>query len=419
MLRILLTLGAFTVLTGDLLATDIGVRQQLTSAKDNVHLDEWEHTWSPDEKTKVRIAKSTMQGGKQEGVDIIEVDNGKLSFTVIPTRGMSVLGVTQGDIRLGWESPVQEVVHPKFIRLEDRGGLGWLEGFNEWMVRCGLEYAGHPGNDPIATDGGTPKPQQLTLHGKIGNIPASEVEVIVDEEPPHRIRVRGQVVERGFYGPQLELWTEISTVPGSSELRIDDIVINRGADEQEFQVIYHANYGRPLLEKGSQVIVAAKRVTPFDNHAASDIDNYATYVGPTKGFQEQVYLIEPFADERGKTIALLKNAAGDKGTAIRWSTEQLPYLTIWKNTAATQTGYVTGIEPGTGYPFNRRIERHFGRVPRLKPGQERRFSLEFTILADADAVSKTEQQVRDIQGDQETEVVSTPPDLKVVKEATR
>ena len=52
------------------------------------------------------------------------------------------------------ESPVEEIVHPKYIDLESRGGLGWLEGFNEWMVRCGLEFAGHPGEDTTNTGAG-------------------------------------------------------------------------------------------------------------------------------------------------------------------------------------------------------------------------------------------------------------------------
>ena len=54
---------------------------------------------------------------------------------------------------------------------------------------------------------------ELTLHGKIANIPASEVEVVIDPEPPHRLRVRGRVEERMFYGPKLVLQTEISTIP--------------------------------------------------------------------------------------------------------------------------------------------------------------------------------------------------------------
>jgi hypothetical protein len=57
---------------------------------------------------------------------------------------MSLLKVTSGDLTLGWNSPVKEVVHPQFINLQSRGGLGWLEGFNEWMVRCGLEWPAIP-----------------------------------------------------------------------------------------------------------------------------------------------------------------------------------------------------------------------------------------------------------------------------------
>jgi hypothetical protein len=40
---------------------------------------------------------------------------------------------------MGWDSPVKEVVNPAFINLESRNGLGWLEGFNEMMVRCGYD----------------------------------------------------------------------------------------------------------------------------------------------------------------------------------------------------------------------------------------------------------------------------------------
>lgn len=67
----------------------------------------------------------------------MDVDNGRLSLTVVPTRGMSIQEVRMGDIRLGWDSPVKGLVHPQYINLHTRAGLGWLEGFNEWMVRCG------------------------------------------------------------------------------------------------------------------------------------------------------------------------------------------------------------------------------------------------------------------------------------------
>ena len=191
------------------------------------------------------LTQATLSGGKQDGVELITIDNGKLQITVIPTRGMSVYEVRQGNVRLGWNSPVEEIVHPRHIDLESRGGLGWLEGFNEWMVRCGLEFAGHPGQDTFTTNTGGEASMDLSLHGKIGNIPASSVEVLVDADAPHRIRVRGTVYEKFFYGPKLKLATEISTVPGSSVFRIEDTVTNLGGSAQELSLIHISEPTRP------------------------------------------------------------------------------------------------------------------------------------------------------------------------------
>src|ERR1700722_4263755 len=91
------------------------------------------------------VTKRTLRGGRRDGVDLIQVDNGVLSFSVLPTRGM---GIWKGQIAgdpLGWESPVRDgPVNPKFVNLMNNGGLGWLEGFDELLVRCGLENNGAP-----------------------------------------------------------------------------------------------------------------------------------------------------------------------------------------------------------------------------------------------------------------------------------
>ncbi|MCS7467123.1 aldose 1-epimerase family protein [Stieleria sp. ICT_E10.1] len=379
-------------------------RYVLTSTEQNVHRDSWKLSggnWS--------VEKKTLHGGKQEGVDLITIDNGVLQIDVIPTRGMSVYEVRSGDMRLGWDSPVEDIVHPALIDLESRGGLGWLEGFNEWMVRCGLEFAGHPGTDEFEDGAGGTTTRDLTLHGKIGNIPASEVEVIIDSAAPHRIRVRGIVYEKFFYGPKLKLVTEVSVVPGQDSFRIDDTVENLGAQEQEFQIIYHANFGAPLLGPGATVHAAVKSLAPMDAHAAESIDGYATYLPPTAGFVEQVYLVEPLTDEHNRTGAVLQNAAADRAASMHWSAEQLPYLTIWKNTAATEDGYVTGIEPATGYPYNRKVERAAGRVPKLSPGQKRQFTLDIGLHRGKDNVKAVVEQIQSLQGDHPVDVQREPP----------
>ena len=375
-------------------------QKTLISARDGVRVDALEISgrdvtpqspgWS--------VRKLTLHGGRQEGVDVIIVDNGKLQFTVVPTRGMGVLSVTCGDVRLGWDSPVKEVVHPQHINLQSRGGLGWLEGFNEWLVRCGLESNGHPGTDKFINNVGDEATMELTLHGKIANIPASEVEVTVDAAPPHRIRVRGRVDERMFYGPKLELQTEISTEPGSNSFRVSDVVTNRGGDVQEFELLYHSNYGRPLLEEGATFLAAVERVTPFNDHAAKGIADYATYAGPKLGFTEQVYCIRPLADKEGRTLIALQNKARDRAVSMGFPVKDLPFVTLWKNTNAEGEGYVTGLEPGTNFPNNRRVERKLGRVPKLAPGASHSATIDFTIHSGAEEVRRMAERIAAIQG---------------------
>lgn len=389
-------------------------RQTLISAARNINLETWQTTHRDfDFKSAAAwsVQKYRLRGGKQEGVDVIVVNNGRLSFTVVPTRGMSVLTVEMNNIKLGWDSPVKEIVHPQFVNLQSRGGLGWLEGFNEWMVRCGLEWAGHPGKDKFINNTGDEAEMDLTLHGKVGNIPASEVEVVIDRTAPHRLRIRGRVDERMFYGPKLELWTEISTEPGASNFRIEDQLKNYSAYEQEFQIIYHANYGPPLLESGARFIAPLKEVRPFNAHAAKSLNTFGEYVAPTKNFVEQVYGIIPFADAQNRTIVMLRNAAGDKAVAMTYAVDQLPYFTLWKNTTATEEGYVTGLEPGTGFPANRSIERQAGRVPKLKPNEMRKFAIDVALQASKAEVEGIAAQITKLQAGRQPQL--NPQPIKV------
>ncbi len=386
-------------------------RQTLTSVERNVHLDNWQIT-NRDMKLSAEanwsVRKYILRGGKQEGVDVVVVDNGRLALTVIPTRGMSLLKVTSGDVTLGWNSPVKEVVHPQFINLQSRGGLGWLEGFNEFMVRCGMEWAGHPGRDEFINNTGDRAEMELTLHGRIGNIPASEVEIVIDRQPPHRIRLRGRVDERMFYGPKLELWTEVSTEPGSNSFRIEDKLTNYGAYDQEFQIIYHANFGPPLLEAGASLVAAVKEARPFNAHAARGLSEYSEYAAPTKGFIEQVYGLTLFADQQRRTTVMLRNATRDKAVTMTWDVTQLPYFTLWKNTTAAEEGCVTGLEPGSGFPANRSIERKAGRVPKLGPGESRSFALDVAIQTGMRDVDRAASAIKKLQARRQTQINSQP-----------
>ncbi|WP_456311044.1 aldose 1-epimerase family protein [Serratia proteamaculans] len=346
------------------------------------------------------IEQKVLHGGKQEGSKVLTITskNG-LTISLSPTRGMDLLKVTGHGVRLGWDSPVKEVVNPANINLESRNGLGWLEGFNEMMVRCGFEWTGHP----VTKDGVI-----YTLHGKAGNTPASKVEVIVDDKAPHEIRIRGLLKETTFKKANLETWTELRYVPGSDAFTVHDVLTNQADYPHDYQIIYHSNFGTPILEKDARFIAPLKSVSPFNDYAKKGLDGWNVYGAPTKDFDEMVFNLTPKADSNGKTVAAVINSKGDKGASIEFDTHQLPLLTMWKNTDTLKQGYVTGIEPGTNYAYPVTIEKEQGRVKQLQPGQSTAFTLTYTLLKDASAVQKVEQRVKQIQGDETVAISETP-----------
>jgi galactose mutarotase-like enzyme len=300
-----------------------------------------------------------------------------------------------GDISLGWDSPVKDPVNPAFINQTERGGIGWLKGFNEWIVRCGLNSMGAPGTDTVLDYSGNAFDVSLTLHGNIANIPARAVSVEITDEA---ITLRGEVDETMMFGPALRLNTEIRTEIGSGTLTITDTVTNLGDNPTEHQLLYHVNYGEPLLEKGARMLAPFKQVAPRDPRAAEGIETVDTYTAPEVGFVEQGYYYE-LAGKRGsrETMTMLRNAAGDKASMLRFSLKDFPCFTLWKNPAGKADGYVTGMEPATSYPNCRRFEREKGRVLSLAGGESRTTTLVVETLDTKKAIQSAESEIKKLQ----------------------
>ena len=124
------------------------------------------------------------------------------------------------------------------------------------------------------------------------------------------------------------------------------------------------------------------------------------------GFAEQVYLIRPRADKHGRAMALLHNVAATAGVALRWNVASLPYFNLWKNTAAIEDGYVTGLEPATGFPRFRGQEREAGRVWTLATGETFAASWTVEILDSAAQVAAMVEEVARQQGNRATAVIN-------------
>lgn len=345
------------------------------------------------------ITLKTLHGGRQEGVSLIEIDTGAMKMTVVPNRGMNVLYATASTIRLGWDSPVHEVVNPAFIELNGRGGLGWLEGFNEMVTRCGYEWVGHPGMD---------NGELLTLHGRAANIPASKVVLTIDEKPPYAIHLKGELREQAFKKVDFLVDTQLTTQPGATQFTLHDRLTNQGDYEKEYQALYHSNFGTPLLEEGAKFAAPVREVSPFNEYAKRDLKEWQTYRGPIKGFDEMVYNLFPYGDAQGNSLAVLHDKAGKQGVSLAFNVNQLPAFSLWKNTDTQGQGYVTGLEPGTSFSYNRRFQRDLKLVPRIGPKETRDFEITYSLLSDAGAVNEALKRVDMIQQGRQTDVRETP-----------
>lgn len=359
------------------------------------------------------IAREECVSGASDGVEIAWIDNGVMEIAVLPTRGLGIWKVNHRDFEgpLGWQSPVRQPVNPSLINLESRNGLGWLEGFNELVCRCGLSSNGPPGHD---ADARSPIESALTLHGRIANIPAGNLEPIIQyAEPPatltgkrrrqlpalRTIGVTGTVRESVLFGPQLELRSAITTEVLSNVIVIEDQVVNTGSTATELQLLYHINIGTPFLEPGGTIAIPAAAVVPRDDRAAEGIDDWPTCLGPTAGYAEQAYFFEPLGNDRGETVALLRSPAGHRGVAVRFQVQQLPRFIAWKCTQPDADGYVCGLEPATNFPNFKAYERQQGRVISLGPGEKYDSRVTLTVLTSKQEVAAIEAEIRQIQGE--------------------
>ena len=331
---------------------------------------------------------------------LVEIDTGAMKITVVPNRGMNVAQAVSGKVRLGWKSPVREIVNPAFLDQGARNGIGWLEGFNDLLTRCGYEWVGHAGADEDGT--------MLTLHGLAANIPASNVILSVDEKPPYTIRLKGLLREQAFKKVDFTIATELNTVPGAKSFTINDRLTNNGDYPKEYQALYHSNFGPPLMEKDAKFAAPVREVSPFNDYAGKLLSTWQTYQDRTKDFDEVVYNVFPYGDENGNTLTMVHNAAGTLGASIAYNVNALPAFSLWKNMDTDAQGYVTGMEPGTSFSYNRKYQRDLKLVPTIGPKEHRDFILTYSLLDGKDKVDAALKRIDNIQNGRKTTVRETP-----------
>lgn len=340
----------------------------------------------------------TLHEGVSAGVELLRVElAADFTALLLPTRGLGLQSVQLGEHEFAWRSPQRRPVHPQFVDLGEPSGLGWLDGFTELLVRCGLTSNGAPEHDSRG---------QLVhpLHGRIANLPAHSLQA--RSPSPGVLEVSGCVDEIRFHFEKWRLWTTYRFFEGQARIQIVDRVENLAGTRRDFQMLYHYNLGQPLLDAGARIHVPHRRIAPRNPHAASGLGEWSTMPAPQSGFEEQVYFFSPLADQTGRTLAVLENAAGTAASAIEFAPDELSCFSLWKNPVAEADGYVVGLEPATNYPNPKSVERQSGRTVWLEPGATRTFTIDLHFATDAAATRRLVDRVHSIQTLAKAEVVN-------------
>lgn len=328
------------------------------------------------------VHHGVMTSGKSAGVEVCVIDTGKAQVVVLPSRGMAVWQIRTGDVDFGWRSPVDGPVHPSLVPVCDSDGLGWLEGFDELVVRCGLESNGAPEKD----DQGC---LRYPLHGRLGNLPATSLAVEVNVATG-QLALVGDCIESKLFFKRLRLRARIAVTAQSADVHLIDEVTNELSAPATAQMLYHINVGVPLLGAGAKVLAPIARLAPKNELSAGEVDHWNQMPAPQAGYTERVYFAQLACDQHGKTAAMLRSPDGGSGLGVAIDTKTLPYFILWKNTAAEADGYVVGLEPATNFPNARSREAAQGRVVHLPAGETVRFEVTLHPLG-------TDQEVADFQ----------------------
>jgi len=295
-----------------------------------------------------------------------------IDMTVVLDRAMDISSLTYKNIPISWKSATREA---SSIYYESKG-LEWLRTFFGGLLTTGgLTYFGPPCID---------KGEELGLHGRISNLPAGNV--LADcrwENDNYVMWVQGKVREVRALFEKLELSRKITTFADKPLILIEDIVENLGFKSSPLMILYHMNFGFPLMDSTTKLMLPKNTLTtPRDEEAKKGIQRFDEFFKPIDNFQEQVFIhnIEP--DNEGNCNAALINNEFNNGEglgiSIKFNKKNLPYLVQWKQ--ASSGDYVCGLEPANSLLGGRNVEIENRNVRFINPGEKINFKIELNLL---------------------------------------
>lgn len=313
------------------------------------------------------VRESTLRRGRGAGLDIAEFYNAAgLRFTVVPDRCMDLYDLSYKGVNLSFQSKNGLVSGAYTEPLPNAFSDQWPGGM---LVTCGLDNVG----------GGYIHEDILPTHGRIGALPADSFGVSATwEGENYMLRANGAVRQTRLYGRNLLLERTIETSLFGNSLTITDRLTNCEPSDEPFMLLYHCNFGYPLLTKDSLVYTSKTDVAPRG----------AISTDPIRMLPPIDERPEEFYQHTAKTeiaYGALVNPALHLGAYVRFDTKNLPYFGEWKNMRSHD--YVLAIEPCNCFGKGRETEIAENTIARIGAYETLRFTIEIGVLDGDDAIA--------------------------------
>ncbi len=305
--------------------------------------------------------------GPAKGTRAFDLNNGNgIHMTVLADRGLDIAFLAYKGVNMGFAS--KSGLHGPASYVED-GVRGFLKQFNAGLLTtCGITYAGAPCEE---------NGRKLGLHGPYSNTAAEQACArTVYEGDDCVLTVTGGVREVCMFEENVKLEREMKLKTEENVIEVVDHVENQGFGEQPVMLVYHINFGYPMLDAGAKVYTNAKCVTPRDEWARSGPGVWSVMDEPEIGRNEQCYFHEGF--EGGEGTAMIHNEKLGMAAIVTFDAGAMPLLCEWKCMMAGD--YALGLEPTVAGVMGRVYAREHGALPALKAGEAKdyRFAIRFT-----------------------------------------
>lgn len=313
------------------------------------------------------IKRYTFSESSAKDVNIAEFFNqAGLRFSVMPDRCMDIYDLSYKGVNISFHSR-------NGIQSPNRYSASSGEFSHQWqggmLSTCGLDNVG----GGCVVDGVT-----YPVHGRVSAVPTENFGTYSEwRNNDYIFGVTGDIHQKRMYGSHIVIHRNIETSINATSLKIQDTLTNLDCTDEPYMLLYHINFGYPLLDECCRVYTTKAEISSL----APLVGNPSEMTTPIDRQEEELYLCQT---KTAKAYAMLHNPETELAGYVAFDTDTLPRFLEWKEMKSHD--YVLALEPCNTWGTDRKTSIENGKIEVLKAYSSISTSVEIGIIEGNDKI---------------------------------